>query len=135
MPVPVNKVIIRESNEAEGVVIIDLSTTTASPLTVQKDRVFFSAAGIETTGAAEVGGGQVKNTTLTVTENGTYTPGAGYTGFDRVDVSLTPKIAEINTEAWMDQALANSRPGQIYKYTGDPGVPGRYESGNYYVVE
>jgi hypothetical protein len=34
MPIPVNKVIIRESAEAEGVVIVDLSKTSATPLTV-----------------------------------------------------------------------------------------------------
>lgn len=132
MQLPVNKVIIREKGHTDGLTIIDLSTTSASPLTVQKGKTYFSAAGIKTTGAAEVGGGQVKNTTLTVTANGIYTPDSGYTGFDRVDVSLTPKVVEINTEAWMDQILANSGPGQIYKYTG---ATGRYENGNYYVVE
>lgn len=132
MSVPVSKVIIRENNEAEGVVIIDLSPTTASPLTVQKDRVFFSAAGIETIGVAEVGGGQVKNYILEATENGTYTPKDGYTGFEQVNVNVISKAVEVNTEAGMDEALKNSKQGQIYKYTG---TTGRYEKNNYYVVE
>ena len=132
MSIPVNKVTIREKGQAEDTVIIDLSSTSASPLTVQSGKKFFSAAGVETLGLAELGGGKINNTELSVAANGVYTPTDGATGFEKVTVNVTSTLVEINTEAQMDSVLANSEPGQVYKYTG---TTGRYENGNYYVVE
>jgi hypothetical protein len=70
-----------------------LAPTTARPSSVKKDKIFFSAAGVQTKGAADFDI-SINNTTLRVTENGAYTPEEGYTGYDEVIVT----VPEINNK-------------------------------------